>query len=113
MSFRPKEFLRKMDEYFPKMRQFDDNFYSAMINQEKAAFKDGHLTLKMKEFIAIALSISTKCPYCIPYHVKRALKAGASKEELLEVAEVAIAMGGLPAATYTTMMIEAIEVLSE
>jgi len=43
--------------------------------------------------------------------VDKALKAGASKDELMEVAEVSITMGGLPATTYATMMLQAIDEL--
>ena len=112
MSFVPKEFLKRLSENLPRIKKHNPEFYQTMVDQEKMAFKDGHLDNKTKELIAVALSIATKCPYCIPYHVEKALKAGASKDEMMEVAEVSITMGGLPATTYTTMMLQAIDELS-
>ena len=111
MSFVPKEFLKRLSENLPKIKKHNPGFYQNMVEQEKMAFKDGSLDNKTKELIAVALSIATKCPYCIPYHVEKAFKAGASKDELMEVSEVAITMGGLPATTYATMMLQAIDEL--
>ena len=36
------------------------------------------------ELIALALSIAARCEWCISYHVKSALDAGATKKELME-----------------------------
>lgn len=109
MGFEPKKFLSELDDKLPKLKQFSPEFYQTIVEQEKLVFRDGILSGKVKELIAVALSVSTKCPYCIPYHVKKAKEKGATREELMEAAQVAIAMGGLPAVTYTTMMMNAIE----
>ncbi|GAB4188294.1 MAG: carboxymuconolactone decarboxylase family protein [Calditrichia bacterium] len=111
MGFEPKRFLDELDEKLPRLKKFDSDFYNTLVDQEKAVFKDGALSGKTKELIAIALSIATKCPYCIPYHTQKAIEKGATKEEMLEAAQVAIAMGGLPATTYTTMLIKAMDEL--
>ncbi len=58
-----------------------------------AAFADGVLSNKDKEVIAVGCAHSLRCPYCIDYHIKLALEAGASKDEMAEAIWVAIAMG--------------------
>ena len=41
-----------------------------------AVFKDGALSKKEKEIIAVAITHVTQCPYCIDAHTKEAKKAG-------------------------------------
>ncbi|PNG47110.1 MULTISPECIES: carboxymuconolactone decarboxylase family protein [unclassified Variovorax] len=58
----------------------------------EAALKDGAIPAKYKELIAIAVAVTTQCPYCIEDHAQRARKAGASEAELAEATMVAAAM---------------------
>jgi AhpD family alkylhydroperoxidase len=46
---------------------------------------------KTKELIAIAASLAHQCKGCLEGHIKKALKYGATKEELSET--IAITMG--------------------
>ncbi len=72
----------------------------------ESVMKDGALTTKTKELIALAIAISTQCQYCIAFHLKKALEAGASKEEILEAVWVAVLMHGGPACTYTYLVLK-------
>ncbi len=54
------------------------------------AYAPNVLDGKTKEIIAISNSIVADCLPCLEYHYKRAVKAGASKEEIAE--SIAIAM---------------------
>jgi AhpD family alkylhydroperoxidase len=51
--------------------------------------KDGALSEKDKALIALACSVAVKCDICVKRHKETALKAGASREEMLEAAAVA------------------------
>ena len=66
----------------------------------KAASKDGALSSKVKELMAVAISIAARCEGCIIFHVQNAIRYGASREELAETISVAIEMGGGPATVY-------------
>ena len=66
----------------------------------EAASKDGALDAKTKELMAIAIAVATHCEGCILFHVRAAIKHGASREEVAETVGVAIEMGGGPAAVY-------------
>jgi len=57
----------------------------------KKPTRTSHLDRKTKELIAIAASLATHCKGCLEGHIKKALKAGATKEELSET--IAITMG--------------------
>ncbi|OZU87567.1 alkylhydroperoxidase [Virgibacillus indicus] len=67
-----------------------------------AVFKDGALTKKEKEIIAVAITHVTQCPYCIETHTKNAKKAGATLEELAEAAFVTAAVEAGGAVTHST-----------
>ena len=71
--------------------------------------KPGRLDLKTKELIALATAITARCKYCIGIHTEKALAAGATPEELWEVATVAVMMGGGPALTYVAELQKALQ----
>jgi AhpD family alkylhydroperoxidase len=74
-----------------------------------AVLKPGRLDLKTKELIALGMGLTARCKYCIGIHTEKALAAGATPEELWEVATVAMMMGGGPAMTYVAEMHKALE----
>ncbi|WP_300617616.1 carboxymuconolactone decarboxylase family protein [Dokdonella sp.] len=69
---------------------------------DRAAFEDGALSAKMKQIIAVAVALTTQCPYCIDLHGAAARKAGASDAELAEAALVAAAIRAGGAITHAT-----------
>lgn len=78
----------------------------------QAAEKPGALDRKTKQLISIALSIVAHCKWCIAFHVKEALNAGATKDEIMESSFVASLMGGGPALMYTQFVIKSLKELS-
>lgn len=75
--------------------------------------KEGALSLRRKELIAIALSVIAKCDWCIALHVKKALQQGARKQEIVEAAWVSVLMGGGPALMYAQRVLQALEEFQE
>ena len=51
---------------------------------DEAVFQEGVIPLKYKELMAVAVALTTQCPYCIEIHAKRAKKAGVTEQELAE-----------------------------
>ena len=45
---------------------------------DRAAMADGAVPVKYKELMAVAVALTTQCPYCIEAHTKRARTAGAT-----------------------------------
>lgn len=74
---------------------------------DKAALADGAIPKKYKELIALAVALTTQCPYCLEIHREAALKAGASEEELSEVTFVAAALRAGAAVTHGTHLVKA------
>jgi AhpD family alkylhydroperoxidase len=69
---------------------------------DRAALADGAVPAKYKELIAVAVALTTQCPYCIDIHSGNARKAGASDAELAETAMVAAALRAGAAVTHAT-----------
>lgn len=71
----------------PKMRQIYGQFYREVYYSERK-----HLDTKTQELISIAASLIAKCQGCIEGHIKKALEAGATKEEISESISIALAI---------------------
>jgi AhpD family alkylhydroperoxidase len=67
---------------------------NALYKYKHEVFKDGALSLREKEVIAVAISAFLKCDICLEVHAKDALEAGASKEQLREAMTVAMYLTG-------------------
>ena len=65
------------------------------------------LDSKTKELIALGISVAIRCDDCIGFHVKAALKQGASREELTETLGMAVYMGAGPSVMYATHALDA------
>ncbi len=98
MSYKDKakavfDFIGKLSDEHPKIAEG----FSTM---HKATGSDDALTHKTKELIALGIAITIRCEGCIACHVQDAIKAGASKEEIVETIGVAVVMGGGPSVVY-------------
>ena len=69
---------------------------------DKAAVAAGVIPVKYKELIAVAVALTTQCPYCIAIHSANARKAGATNTELAEATMVAAALRAGAAVTHGT-----------
>jgi AhpD family alkylhydroperoxidase len=73
---------------------------------DKAALGDGAIPKKYKELMAIAMALTTRCPYCIEVHRQEAIKAGVTEQELAELVHVAAALRAGGAITHGTHLFE-------
>lgn len=71
---------------------------------DKQAFQEGSVSALTKQLAAIAVALTTQCPYCIELHTKAAREAGATDEQLSEIALVAAAIRAGGAITHATHM---------
>ena len=78
----------------------DSAVYRAFLEMEQAAFADGVLPKKVKELIAVGISVVINCKSCMQWHIEQAAAAGATEREVLEAIEVGIEMGGGPATAH-------------
>ncbi|MGV3466905.1 MAG: carboxymuconolactone decarboxylase family protein [Heyndrickxia sp.] len=57
-------------------------------------FKEGVLSQKQKQLIALGISLYSQDEYCIIYHTKGCLDQGCTEEEIYEAIGVTAAFGG-------------------
>ena len=87
-----------MDYHYAKerdpkvMEYFDEETLKAFMDWNGKVMAPGELDKKTKELVAVACAYMTRCPYCIEGHAKAAVKAGATKRELAEVIQIAMAL---------------------
>src|ERR1051326_6049439 len=89
----------------PKFKRFGElapDAFKAFVAFDKAALAEGAIPVKYKELMAVAVALTTQCPYCIDIHTKNATKAGATEQELAETALVAAALRAGAAMTHGT-----------
>lgn len=67
--------------------------YRKFLDLEAAAYKDGALSKREKELIAIGISIVNNCESCMEWHIREALEASATEAQIIEAVGVAIEMG--------------------
>ena len=101
------DLVEKLEVMKQRVAQTDQVFFDAYGQFSQQAKKDGALSNKMKELICVASGVLLRCSYCIAVHVKKAIDAGATRQEIMETAFVAVNMGGGPSLAYTTEVIDA------
>jgi len=103
------EIVRKRKEAHAKLLALKSRVYEAFLRVEEAAFSDGALPKKMKELIAVGISVKSDCESCMQWHIAQAARAGATMREVLEAVEIGIEMGGGPATVSARFALEVIE----
>jgi AhpD family alkylhydroperoxidase len=103
------EYYQHLEERLTQLGQELPGPMTGFARLHKKAMADGVLSAKIKELMALAISIVVHCEGCIAYHVHDAVAAGATRQELLETIAVALLMGGGPASMYAAQTMDAIE----
>jgi AhpD family alkylhydroperoxidase len=67
----------------PRFREIYFQFY-------KETYRPSVLDRKTKELVAISASLAARCQGCLEGHIKKALKFGATREEISETIAIAI-----------------------
>jgi AhpD family alkylhydroperoxidase len=83
--------------------------YQSFLELEKAVYREGALSVKTKLLAGIAVSVAVNCGACMQWHVEEAARAGADEQEIVEMIEVAIKMGGAPAVVASRIAFEVME----
>ena len=113
MANETKEFLEKFKDHSIKMKDQIPDAVHGFSGLFTKVMKDGALSTKEKELIALAIGVTQRCCPCIRLHVQKSLSAGATKEQILEASSVAVMMGGGPAYTHIPVVMETLEALEE
>ncbi len=109
----PEEKLNEFFEYMAKFSEKYPEIGSSFMNLVGNVMQDGKLESKVKELITVGIAVGLRCVPCIYAHTKAALSLGATEEEVMEAASVAIVMGGGPGMAHVAEVMKAIEAFAE
>ena len=87
--------IKKMNELAPELMK-------AFWAFDRLSVAEGAIPAKYKELIAVAVALTTQCPYCVEIHTNGARKAGATEAELVEAGMVAASLRAGASVTHTT-----------
>jgi AhpD family alkylhydroperoxidase len=111
MGQETKEFLAKFKNDVAKMKQQIPETVNGFAGLFSKVMQDGALTVREKELVALGIGVAQCCTPCIRGHVENCLDAGATKQQILEAASVAVMMGGGPAYTHMPVVMDMLESL--
>ncbi|MFQ5740730.1 MAG: carboxymuconolactone decarboxylase family protein [Acidobacteriota bacterium] len=77
-------------EKWPSYTMVEERMKKIYFRFYRATYERSEIDRKTKELIAIAASVGFKCEGCLRGHIDKALKYGASTEELGEAISIAI-----------------------
>lgn len=113
MSSSAKEYYQNNPAAMKAVRSAMPDLMKGFAGLHQTAMREGALSVAQKELMALAIGLAVRCENCIYSHVSAALRAGASREQILEAAGVAVLMQGGPTYTYLPRVMEALDALSE
>jgi AhpD family alkylhydroperoxidase len=85
-------FARDTIKNLRKLRHLKPDLFKSFMDFDQLVFKDGALSSKTKELMAVTAAHVTQCLWCIEEHTRRSKKQGATDEEIAEAAFVAMAL---------------------
>ena len=112
MDSKDKEKIEKIKANRKAAHQYytdNSEVYRRFVEMELKTYQDGALSRKHKELIAIGISIQMNCESCLEWHIKQAVHAGASRQEVIEAIEVGMEMGGGPATVASRFAMQVLE----
>ncbi|APZ42448.1 carboxymuconolactone decarboxylase family protein [Acidihalobacter ferrooxydans] len=101
----------KLDEINALMGELQKDYPSeikAFLQFMNQAEDSPALDTSTKELINVALSVAAQCEWCIAVHVRHAVEAGATRDEIMSAGFMAVIMHGGPALMYLTPLTRAV-----
>lgn len=94
------ETMHELREPTRSLRHAIPETWAGFVGLHDAAMAEGEVPTRLKEAVALAISVVKRCDGCIAYHAKAAARAGATPGEVAELLGVALLMDGGTASAY-------------
>ncbi|MEX0770857.1 MAG: arsenosugar biosynthesis-associated peroxidase-like protein [Balneolaceae bacterium] len=105
--YKPED-LRK----FENVSEFQPELAEKFFDYYNTVFEEGALTAREKALIALAVSHTVQCPYCIDAYTTGCLEQGATEEQMMEAVHVATAIRGGSSLVHGVQMMNRVKDLS-
>lgn len=90
--------IEEFNSYREKMNErllSNDNLViKRFFNLDTNTYTDGVLNVKTKEMLGLVSSAVLRCDDCIKYHLGKCFEVGIKRDEMLEIMQVALVVGG-------------------
>lgn len=113
MSKDYQQITSDVNQMLGKINKENPDVMKSFMQLSQAASKDGALSAKTKELMALSIGIAQHCDACIGFHTQKLIKLGVSREEFVEMLGVATYMGGGPSLMYAADALSAFEQFSQ
>lgn len=107
-SYYKKEDLKK----FGNITEYQEKLGKKFFEYYNEVFEEGALTKREKSLIALAVSHTVQCPYCIDAYTTESLETGASEEQMMEAVHVAAAIRGGSSLVHGVQMMNNVKDIS-
>ena len=97
---------------FGDVAEFEPKLAEKFFGWYDEVFKEGALSAREKALIALAVSHSIQCPYCIDAYTSGSLKNGATEAQMMEAVHVASAIRGGASLVHGVQMMNKAKKLS-
>ena len=94
---------------FSDVSEFGPELAKKFFDYYGDVFKDGALTAREKSLIALAVSHTIQCPYCIDAYTTDTLEKGCSEEQMMEAVHVATAIRGGASLVHSVQMMNKVK----
>lgn len=94
MSDLVKEFNNYRARMNERIMNEDNLVIKRFFNLDTNTYAEGALDVKTKEMLGLVASMVLRCDDCIKYHIEKCHENGVNKEELFEVFQVGLIVGG-------------------
>ena len=94
MSDRIRQFTEFRQRMNTRILEHDNQVVRRFFALDTQCYKDGVLDVKTKEMLGLVASLVLRCDDCVSYHVAQCRQAGVSRDEMLEIFQVGLLVGG-------------------
>lgn len=111
MSISVKEFYSEWKVNLQNLGRQAPDMAKSFGGMHATLMKDGNLGESEKELMAMAIGLATGCNECVFLHMQSAVRAGATRGQIVEAAGVAVLMAGGPAFAHMPLVLETMDLL--
>ncbi|MGY0391671.1 arsenosugar biosynthesis-associated peroxidase-like protein [Bizionia sp. KMM 8389] len=98
---------------FGKISEWNEELGAKFFEYYGKVFEEGALSEREKSLIALAVSHTIQCPYCIDAYTGDGLQRGITKEEMMEALHVAGAIRGGATLVHGVQMMNKVNKLDQ
>jgi len=103
------EYQKQLSERITEIGRANPDIVRGYRGLSDAGVKTDLLGAKTRELIALAVGVTRECDGCIITHTDAAIKAGATREEIVEALSVAIAVNAGAALVFSSRAMDAFD----